>query len=1574
MEAGTFKTPYDFFVHQVRQNLRVVLAMDPTHPKFLLRCESNPALYTRCTLLWLGTWSRASMRMLPGLLPGVSDLLEGRFNDDDEDDEGTTHESKSEGKEEAKGESKYDADDDYLRRRSSYSSEELLDLLMEMQDSVENATPLEFVGFLETWQHLHGDKRSGISREIKKLRSGLAKLDSASRTVDELSRDATKSAKELAEAQVKADAAMEQITKTLSDASSRRTEVADLQEQVGEKERHTLERQEQIKSELADIQPILDQAKKAVGGIKSEHLNEITALKMPPEPIADVLGAVLKLLGVRDVSWLSMKKFLRSRGVKDDIVNFDATKITPAIRNDVAKVLKTKAQSFDHATIFRASAAAAPLAAWVKANIKYSLVLEKIQPLTDELSVAERELEHCQQRLESCEAEIREIDDKVSKLKDEFAARTREAESLRAGLERVKSTLDKAQALLGQLSGEQERWSSEARRLAGQLVSLPKLMLLASGFMTYLAKRPEEDRARYISRWTKAAHLGDADQFSFAKLLSTESQLLVWKSEGLPSDSLSQENALVIAHSRSRVPFVIDPADAASRWLDFFFGSDPIRPLEKVPAFDPRFVSQVELAVRFGKTLLLVDVDGLDPMLYPLARRDLYKDGSRLCVHVGEKVMDWNENFRMCVVTRNPEVELPPDAAALVVEVNFSVTRSGLEGQLLGITIQHEQPELEKEKQEMLQQEESFKVQLADLESTLLHALAEAEGDILENHTLIESLTKTKATAAQIQDSLKASAAASVQLDAQRDSYRPFARDGSNLFFLVRQLVAVNPMYRFSLGSFIQLFTQTLDKEMTSTDLQQRLALLTPELETRVLFSVGRGLFKSDRPMWALHVVHGMRPDAFDDNEWEYFTGQLIVDKSKARSARSPDWIDASCISAFEDLAAAFPKLVQSLDLDNVNKWSRFSRAQDCEAHFPAKTTGFQRLMVIKALRPDRLFSAMQFFASEMLRVPSLAPPPLSFSEIHSTLATAAQQPVLLITTPGSDPSKELEEFALGAVGRDRYQDLAMGGGQQEAALEMLRDAASRGDWLCLKNLHLVVAWLPTLEKAIASMEGKMNPSFRLWLTTEPHRDFPPILLQNSLKITFESPPGIKKNIQRTLTSWGKDFLERRDSSSDRTRGPLLFLLAWFHAVVQERRTYIPQGWSKGYEFSVGDLRAGAIVLDKVSRSDDLDFKLIHGLMEDAIYGGRVDNLSDLRVLRTYISDLFDPSLLARGGQIAKGISMPKAFSMEDLAAFVARLPDSDQPSVFGLPDNIERAVQRSMSTNVLDLLRSLAISEDSAMKFDRERWRSLLSPLIDLWESLFVQKEDRRSSASAGNGRPVDEFVALEFGHSVTLCRLVDKDMCDLKRVIFGTELLTPATQSVAQALLGGQVPSKWEKRWEGPSKVTNWLESLVSKFKALNKWLDRVESGRLLDDAVDLSDLFNPGTFLNALRQQTARHLGVSMDRTKLVSSLNKTALSGNDTVAVIEGLQLEGAELERGRLVAMTPASPDSCTCPPVYITFCSTTHPGPFGGVSTLPVPTYLSSSRESHLVDLEIPIEGDSSQWVLAGVAFFLGKE
>jgi len=171
----------------------------------------------------------------------------------------------------------------------------------------------------------------------------------------------------------------------LAGASDRRNEVAEVKRTVADNEAKTQARKAEIEAELSEIQPILDSAKQAVGQIKNEHLNEIRSLNAPPEAIADVLAAVLMILGVQDLSWLSMKKFLSNRGVKDDILHYDAKRMSEEIRKNVAKLIKKKSASFEAANIQRVSIAAAPMAAWVKANIKYSLVIEKIEPLDREL-------------------------------------------------------------------------------------------------------------------------------------------------------------------------------------------------------------------------------------------------------------------------------------------------------------------------------------------------------------------------------------------------------------------------------------------------------------------------------------------------------------------------------------------------------------------------------------------------------------------------------------------------------------------------------------------------------------------------------------------------------------------------------------------------------------------------------------------------------------------------------------------------------------------------------------------------------------------------------------------------------------------------------------------------------------------------------------------------------------------------------------------------------------------------------------------------------------------------------------
>lgn len=186
---------------------------------------------------------------------------------------------------------------------------------------------------------------------------------------------------------------------------------------------------------------------------------------------------------------------------------------------------------------------------------------------------------------------------------------------------------------------------------------------------------------------------------------------------------------------------------------------------------------------------------------------------------------------------------------------------------------------------------------------------------------------------------------------------------------------------------------------------------------------------------------------------------------------------------------------------------------------------------------------------------------------------TDSKHPVLFIATPGADPSAELREFGHHSVGASKYHEIAMGQGQGDIALQMIRDCSKTGGWVCLQNIHLVIGWVQELEKELAGL--KADSSFRLWLTSEAHLKFPASLLANCLKITVESPPGIQKNLKIVYDNWTPEFI----AGGSVLRAQALFGLAWFHAVIQERRNFLPQGWNKFYEFSSADLRSSAELL-----------------------------------------------------------------------------------------------------------------------------------------------------------------------------------------------------------------------------------------------------------------------------------------------------------------------------------------------------------------------------------------------------------
>lgn len=80
--------------------------------------------------------------------------------------------------------------------------------------------------------------------------------------------------------------------------------------------------------------------------------------------------------------------------------------------------------------------------------------------------------------------------------------------------------------------------------------------------------------------------------------------------------------------------------------------------------------------MRFGKTLVVEEADSIEPFMHPLLIGDMQGQRSGSTVRIGDRLVDYNKDFRLMLVSRSPQPKLAVDAAALLTIVNFSITRS----------------------------------------------------------------------------------------------------------------------------------------------------------------------------------------------------------------------------------------------------------------------------------------------------------------------------------------------------------------------------------------------------------------------------------------------------------------------------------------------------------------------------------------------------------------------------------------------------------------------------------------------------------------------------------------------------------------------------------------------------------------------------------------------------------------------------------------------------------------------------------------------------------------------------------
>ena len=350
-----------------------------------------------------------------------------------------------------------------------------------------------FLSLIATFYSLFQEKKVDTQNRRKEFLDKISKLERTRAEVEKLKSESAAQREVLNQKRREADEALSLITTSMTSSEDQKIELQVIKSRTENETAKLKVRKQEIDQELACIEPTLLAAKAAVGGIKSESLSEIRSLRAPPEVIRDILEGVLRLMGVNDTSWISMKSFLARRGVKEEIINFDARKISPDMSRKVEELMKMRPNSFDEKSAKRASAAAAPLAAWVLANLSFAQVLQKIKPLEDEQNKLESGLRAAQSRMKSLSNQLEGVEDQVGHLRNRLNQVTLEAAQTEVNLKTTAQTLAQSEALVQELSGEYKHWQQQLSDLDRKLKFLSVRCLISAALAVLMGRLPSRE-------------------------------------------------------------------------------------------------------------------------------------------------------------------------------------------------------------------------------------------------------------------------------------------------------------------------------------------------------------------------------------------------------------------------------------------------------------------------------------------------------------------------------------------------------------------------------------------------------------------------------------------------------------------------------------------------------------------------------------------------------------------------------------------------------------------------------------------------------------------------------------------------------------------------------------------------------------------------------------------------------------------------------------------------------------------------------------------------------------------------
>lgn len=1056
---------WEYFITKVRSHLHIILCFSPVSKNFTAWCRHFPALANTTVIDWFLPWPEQALKSVARRFLSTIELGSPEMTKNVADFMAFCHNKVTE-----------ICDEYYLQeKRRAYT------------------TPKSFLELIAFYKELLAKKRANLDDRKQRLVSGIDKIKEAGLQVAALQEVLQKECIEVEEARQKTAALMETVGREKSIVEEQSAIAAKEEEKTNKIVAEVETFESQCAEDLLKAKPLVEGALAALDTLDKGSIAELKNLGKPPADVQMVAICVRVLTSnpraipsVKNRTWAECKKMMNQVDrFLAELRGFDVNNIPQVCIDQIQMYITNPA--FDPENIKTKSAAASGLCKWAIGINKYHLVRCEVRPKEERLAEAQERLHQSKLALKKIQDKVADLNAKLEALIAQYNDAVESANAIELKAKKTRLKMDLAQRLVTGLSDESVRWGKTIEDLESVSELLVGDVLLGSSFVSYIGPFSKAFRERIVAEdWIpKVKELGIPMTENLditMQVLTSEAVVASWNNEGLPSDRVSTENGAILTNC-TRWPLLVDPQLQGIKWVRT---REEKNGLKVIQTSQKAWQRTLQTCIEEGLPCVIESLgEFIEPILDGVLSRQTFKKEGRVFIKLGATEVAYNPNFRLVLQTKLGNPSYGPEVNAQTTLINFMVTETGLEDQLLAVVVNQERPDLEKKRGALLRQMNTMTIELQSCEDNILFELTNATGDILENVALIENLENTKQKAKDINISFAQAVSTQKDIAQNRLTYKSVAVRGALLFFQIDQLWKIDHMYQYSLEAFMVVFNKALKKAEQpedKKDVNQRVKNVLQSIMESVFAYVSRGLFERHKLILSSLLTFAIlqRSEKIDVKQLDFLLRgkkKLSVPRPEAVAewCPEPNWAAVQALAEVEGSVPPFSLLPN--DMAENNRWKQWNATEKPELEkMPAEwknLTQFQRLLVLRCLRPDRLTSALETFVCDSIGrfFVSDQTVDISVSIKESTTTT----PLFFILSPGVDPVRAVEDAGrkLGfTYDNERLYNVSLGQGQEIVADRALEHCFLNGGWVLLNNIHLVQKWLQSLERRLDNYAG----------------------------------------------------------------------------------------------------------------------------------------------------------------------------------------------------------------------------------------------------------------------------------------------------------------------------------------------------------------------------------------------------------------------------------------------------------------------------------------------------------------------